>query len=67
MTDRKISIKEAKREIMELARSQHGGYWSNIIACNLKMVAEEHGDAAANLLIEECGLEGLGWSKKELS
>ena len=59
-----ITMKDAKREIKELARTQRGQYWSNIIASTLKMVAEEHGKGAANQLIEDCGLERLGWSKQ---
>lgn len=59
-----ITIKEAKRDIREQTRSQRG-YWNNIVAATLGMVAEAHGKDAANNLIEQCGLEMLGWQKEE--
>ena len=38
-------------------------YSHNIISLNLRIAAEKFGDGAANELIDEFGLESLGWSK----
>lgn len=61
-----ITLKEAERDIRrERPHIDRKPYSSNIIACNLRMVAEEHGKDAANGLIEKCKLEKHGWQKEE--
>lgn len=57
-----LTVSQAKRMIEEQIITD-GPYSHNLISLYLQSVAKAFGKPAANKLIDECGLEGLGWTK----
>lgn len=57
-----MTIKQAKDKIEEQLDFS-GPFSHNLIGMYLGSVAKEHGKAAANKLIVECGLEDEGWKR----
>lgn len=54
---------EARRRIRDAIRGQ-GPYWNQVVTFTLQRVAREHGEEAANNMIEELGLEAYGFCKE---
>lgn len=57
-----MTITQARRTIEEQLDFE-GPYSHNIISLCLQSIAKKFGNPTANKLIDECGLENLGWTK----
>ena len=59
------TIDEIKTAIkLEMAKSDQP-YWDSLVSINLKRAQSEFGEEAKNDLIDEFGLEKLGWRKDD--
>jgi len=59
-----MNYQQAKTKI-KIVRAKGGTYWTNIVGCILRQVAEDLGCNKANQLIRECNLEKDGWQEEK--
>ena len=60
----KIKFLEGAKDDIEAALKRDGGYSHNVITLALQSIAQKLGKHTANDVIDEYGLETLGWEKE---